>query len=247
MSKIRRYRNRLTFYMGYPYLRKTVFILKQGPKTYTPSLVVYEEIPFKMIAYQMQWLGGIVPVSHDDVIKWEHFPRYWPLVRGIHRDRWIPRTKASDAELWCFSLICAWINDWVNNREAGDLKRHLGHYDVMVMFNCWAVMRVLDNGSINSTEWLLNSKSCIAYSSTSPVMGPWLLPSVRYTKSWPLSERKLTLWCQPENVILEGLVRTLSSVVHFHIGVGYSLPCQIPREVLWMCPPCACIDEDGRL
>ena len=22
---------------------------------------------------------------HDDVIKWEHFPRYWPFVRGIHR------------------------------------------------------------------------------------------------------------------------------------------------------------------
>ena len=34
-----------------------------------------------------------------------------------------------------FSLICAWINDWVNNREAGDLRRHLGHYDVNVMSN----------------------------------------------------------------------------------------------------------------
>ena len=39
---------------------------------------------------------------HDDVIKWKHFPRYWPFVRGIHRSRWIPRTKVSDAELWCF-------------------------------------------------------------------------------------------------------------------------------------------------
>ena len=26
-----------------------------------------------------------------------------------------------------FSLIRAWINDWVNNREAGDLRRHRGH------------------------------------------------------------------------------------------------------------------------
>ena len=24
---------------------------------------------------------------HDDVIKWKHFPRYWPFVRGIH---WSP-------------------------------------------------------------------------------------------------------------------------------------------------------------
>ena len=39
---------------------------------------------------------------HGDVIKWKHFPRYWPFVRGIHRSRWIPLTKASDAELWCF-------------------------------------------------------------------------------------------------------------------------------------------------
>ena len=32
-----------------------------------------------------------------------------------------------------FSLICAWINDWTNNREAGDWRRHRGHYDVIVM------------------------------------------------------------------------------------------------------------------
>ena len=31
------------------------------------------------------------------------------------------------------SLICAWINGWVNNREAGYLRRHHAHYDVTVM------------------------------------------------------------------------------------------------------------------
>ena len=41
-------------------------------------------------------------LNHDDDIKWKHFPRYWTFVRGIHRSRWIPRTKASGAELWCF-------------------------------------------------------------------------------------------------------------------------------------------------
>ena len=34
------------------------------------------------------------------IIKWKHFPCYWPFVRGIHQ--WIPLTKASDAELSCF-------------------------------------------------------------------------------------------------------------------------------------------------
>ena len=33
-----------------------------------------------------------------------------------------------------FSLICAWINGWVNNCEAGDLRRHHAHYDVIVMY-----------------------------------------------------------------------------------------------------------------
>ena len=31
------------------------------------------------------------------------------------------------------SLICARINGWVNNDEAGDLRRNRGHYDVTVM------------------------------------------------------------------------------------------------------------------
>ena len=31
------------------------------------------------------------------------------------------------------SLICVWINGWINNREAGDLRRYRAHYDVIVM------------------------------------------------------------------------------------------------------------------
>ena len=34
---------------------------------------------------------------------------------------------------WVFSVICAWINSWVNNREAGYLRRHRAHYDVILM------------------------------------------------------------------------------------------------------------------
>ena len=56
------------------------------------------------------------------------------------RDRWIPHTKASDAKLLMFSLIFAWINGWLNNRKAGDLRRHRAHYYVIVMeiwkFSC---------------------------------------------------------------------------------------------------------------
>ena len=38
-------------------------------------------------------------LTHDDVIKWKHFPRYWPFVWGIHRSPVNSHhDKASDAE-----------------------------------------------------------------------------------------------------------------------------------------------------
>ena len=45
--------------------------------------------------------------------------------------RWIPRTKASDVELWWF--LCTSLNGWVNNCEAGDLRRHRAHHEVTAM------------------------------------------------------------------------------------------------------------------
>ena len=76
------------------------------------------------------WRG---PKYHDDVIKWKHFLRYWPFVRGIHRSPVNSPHKGQWRAALMSSLICAWINGWVNNREAGDLRRHRTNYDVTVM------------------------------------------------------------------------------------------------------------------
>ena len=70
---------------------------------------------------------------HDDVIKWKHFPRYWPFVRGIHRSSVNSPHKGQWRGALMFSLVCVWINGWVNNREAGDLRRYSVHCDVIVM------------------------------------------------------------------------------------------------------------------
>ena len=72
---------------------------------------------------------------HDDVIKWKHFPRNWPFVRGIHRSPVNSPHKGQWRGALMHSLICVWINDWVNNSEAGDLRRYRIHYDVTVMLN----------------------------------------------------------------------------------------------------------------
>ena len=59
---------------------------------------------------------------HDDVIKWKHFPRCWPFVRGIHRSPVNSPHKGQRRWALMFSLICAWINGWVNIPSTGPLN-----------------------------------------------------------------------------------------------------------------------------
>ena len=72
-------------------------------------------------------------VDHDDVIKWKHIPRNWPFVWGIHRSPVNSPHKGQWRGALMFSVVCVWIYDWVNNREAGDLRRYRVHCDVIVM------------------------------------------------------------------------------------------------------------------
>ena len=53
---------------------------------------------------------------HDDFIKWKHFSRYCPFLKGIHR-----------------SPVDSPTNGWANTRDTGDMRRHRAHYDVAVI------------------------------------------------------------------------------------------------------------------
>ena len=86
---------------------------------------------------------------HDDVIKWKHFPRSWLFVRGIHRWPVNSPHKGQWRGALMFSLICARINRWVNNREAGDLRRYRTHYDVIV---------ITPVHSRHITDWLMQPR-----------------------------------------------------------------------------------------
>ena len=50
----------------------------------------------------------------------------WSPVNSPHKGQWRGALM--------FSFICVWINGWVNNREAGDLRRYHSHYDIIVMW-----------------------------------------------------------------------------------------------------------------
>ena len=74
----------------------------------------------RYVVMMVSWNGNIFRVTG-------------PLCGEFTGHRWIPLTKASDAELCCFLWSAPRINGWVNHRETDDLRRHRAHYDVIVI------------------------------------------------------------------------------------------------------------------
>ena len=71
--------------------------------------------------------GKVTSFHHGDVIKWKHFPIDWAFVRGIHRSPVNSPHKGQWRRALMSALICAWTNGWVDNRDAGDLRRLHAH------------------------------------------------------------------------------------------------------------------------
>ena len=119
-------------------IRKTWYIQMMWARLYAPLCFVLVRLLFRIASLAPEQCNHCssaneVILKHDDVIKWKSFPRYLPFVRGIHRSPVNSPHKGQWRGALMFSLICAWINTWVNNREAGDLRRHRAHYDIIVM------------------------------------------------------------------------------------------------------------------
>ena len=62
----------------------------------------------------------------------ETFPRYWLFVREFTGPDEFPAQRPVTRSFDVFFDLCP-NNDWVNNREAGNLRRYCAHYDVIVM------------------------------------------------------------------------------------------------------------------
>ena len=107
--------------------------------------------------------------SHDDAIKWKHFPRYWPFVRGIHRSPVNSPHESQWRGALMFLWFMPWINGWANNREAGVLRRQHANYDVIVcLYQCqWSN----PNGwvSVHVSSHMMTSWLCEGYP---PINGP---------------------------------------------------------------------------
>ena len=103
---------------------------------------------------------------------WKDIPRYWPFVWGIHRSPVNSPHKDQWRGALMFSLICVWINGWVNNREAGDLRRYRAHYAPyqwlpnIVEYSsllgfCGKIFRVTDHlcGEFTGPRWIPRTRT----------------------------------------------------------------------------------------
>ena len=131
-----------------------------------------------------------------------------------------------------FSLICAWINDWVNNRVAGDLRRHRTHYDVTVMRElyllntCYMVTISEDLSHVYvvfcrcQCPW--NKYSGLVSYTYRPICNTWLsasrvkeacilLPLLFDINSWPLDNDVIMSTMASQNTILTIVYSTVYS------------------------------------
>ena len=105
------------------------------PKSGYQASVQWNESCFNLQMYLLIYALSVTPswqnrTSYQFMMTFsnlEHFPHYWPFVRGIHWSPVISPHKRQWRGALVFSLICVWINGWVNNRKAGDLRRHCAH------------------------------------------------------------------------------------------------------------------------
>ena len=107
-------------------------------------------------------------IKNDEIKLWN-----WSPVNFPHKSQW--------RGALIFSLICAWINGWVNNREAGDLRRHHLYYDVTLVIKVSMITVVigLANGVAfgrwNNQLWAIMKRhfsdhKTQRYSKTSPII-----------------------------------------------------------------------------
>ena len=95
--------------------------------------------------YQQHFINSLLSVH---MMTWPNgniFRVDGPLC-GIQRSPVNSPDKGNWRGALMFSLICALINHWENNRAAGDLSCHHAHYDVIVMIHLWFLLnnRVID-------------------------------------------------------------------------------------------------------
>ena len=101
---------------------------------------------------------------HDDVIKWKHFSRSWPFVRGIHRSRWIPQRPVTRSFDVFFDLRLNkrlskqpwswWFEkpSWLLWRQCNDYKGQAQHGFLLRLYKMIAFYGICKNKQVIDTH-----------------------------------------------------------------------------------------------
>ena len=187
-------------------------IFMSRPNTPEYSIIWYQYYVWEVHQFQRQSRFAGVPVAqtlpvlllwHDDVIKWKHFARYWPFVRGIHRSPVNSPHKGQWRGDLVFSLIYTWTNTWANNGDADDLRRHRAYYDVIVMnigemcepwnmpistfYNCTVIKQSVPSPAQSIVRWYSDIKLELHELTVTKVLWFW-----RHNRHW--LHRKFSKW-----------------------------------------------------
>ena len=82
---------------------------------------------------------------HDDVIKWKHFPRYWPFVKGIYR--WPVDNPHKGRWRAALALSLIWTNGWTNDWDAVIWE------DITLWRNCNVIYGKKDQLEVSGHEY----------------------------------------------------------------------------------------------
>ena len=125
--------------------------------------------------------------------------------------RWIPSQRPMTWS-FMFSLIYALTNGWANNRDAGNLRRHLAHYDVTVVLKNLHAANYTSSMAFSLHRQVITSDKCIIKMS-------WL---IRKQNGRHFVDFQLVisgLWCMywlgPEQAIKHDLNQCWASLVYW--------------------------------
>ena len=140
-----------------------------------------------------------------------------------------------------FCLICAWINGWVNNREAGDLRRHRAHFGVtvlgfLVILMEWNEIHIFLHGFDNSRN---NNVLDLAFLNTSVCWIPTCISVGVDVLKYSISIAKLTQ--SMEMLIQNDIASSCTEKSPQHPTLYYvnNTPTSEYLYCLWYVPRCA--------
>ena len=120
----------------------------QGCQIWGQNGVNNGPIPAPSVPLWYIWLS----ICHDDVIKWKHFPRYWPFVHRSHQSPVNSLHKGQWRGALIFSLICVWINKRLSKQSWGWWFETLPHPLWRHSYGCCGRWRYIP---VNESLWAL--------------------------------------------------------------------------------------------